>query len=718
MNYHIATTIAVVMVWANCCQPNTHAAQPDNDQVLLTLDPDFDVTTLEPKDAKLALERLRDQYALRIVTGHQATWPGITIAAPDGGWDLSAFGELSVDVVNLADAPVTINCRVDGAEGDGSHDSLTESLSLAALEQCTLNVQLTRKLPPQLTEQLFGMRGFPGGAKENGIDPRHISRLIIFLNEPRREHAFLLRDIRARGRHQADQWTAWSPSEFFPMIDDLGQFIHAQWPGKSASVAQLRQDAVDEATDLAAHSGPKDWTQYGGWQKGPLMEATGFFYPTKYDNQWWLVDPTGHLFWSHGVDCVSFSSGTTPITDRKFYFASLPSEESPLARFYGRGRWAPHGYYHDKESYRTFNFTGANLWRKYGENWYETAADRVHQRLRSWSLNTIANWSDGEIYLRRRTPYVVAIDSGRAQRIEGSEGYWGKFPDPFDPSFRSSLGRRLQSEQHRSIGDPWCIGYFVDNELAWGDEWSLARAALASPAQQPAKQAFIKDLRQKYSTIELLNAAWNSSFASWQALGDSRTPPAVAEAKEDLGAFYSHLAEEYFHEARAAIKDVAPHQLYLGCRFAWVNQRGAQAAAKYCDVMSYNLYRYDVADFSLPERLDVPVVIGEFHFGALDRGMFHTGLRPTSSQKERAEAYRKYVTGALNNPLIVGTHWFQYGDQATTGRGDGENYQIGLVDICDSPYPETVEAVRQIGLDMYPTRMQASPPAGTQSSPR
>jgi hypothetical protein len=56
----------------------------------------------------------------------------------------------------------------------------------------------------------------------------------------------------------------------------------------------------------------------------------------------------------------------------------------------------------------------------------------------------------------------------------------------------------------------------------------------------------------------------------------------------------------------------------------------------------------------------------------------------------------------------VGTHWFQYRDQATTGRGDGENYQIGLVDICDTPYPETIDAVRQTGLLMYDYRYTTS----------
>jgi hypothetical protein len=86
--------------------------------------------------------------------------------------------------------------------------------------------------------------------------------------------------------------------------------------------------------------------------------------------------------------------------------------------------------------------------------------------------------------------------------------------------------------------------------------------------------------------------------------------------------------------------------------------------------------------------------------------MFHTGLKPTASQEERAASYRDYVSGALRNPHIVGTHWFQYQDQATTGRGDGENYQIGLVDVCDAPYSETIAAVREVGYALPSIRLE------------
>ena len=65
------------------------------------------------------------------------------------------------------------------------------------------------------------------------------------------------------------------------------------------------------------------------------------------------------------------------------------------------------------------------------------------------------------------------------------------------------------------------------------------------------------------------------------------------------------------------------------------------------------------------------------------------------------------MKGALNNPQIVGTHWFQYSDQAFTGRGDGENYQIGFIDIGDRPYPEIVEAARKIGYRMYQERTKS-----------
>ena len=98
------------------------------------------------------------------------------------------------------------------------------------------------------------------------------------------------------------------------------------------------------------------------------------------------------------------------------------------------------------------------------------------------------------------------------------------------------------------------------------------------------------------------------------------------------------------------------------------------------------------------------MLIGEFHFGALDRGLFWNGLVSTDSQEDRGRKYADYVNSALDNPQMVGTHWFQYGDEAVTGRGDGENAQCGFIDVCDTPYEETVRSARAVGETMYARR--------------
>jgi len=363
------------------------------------------------------------------------------------------------------------------------------------------------------------------------------------------------------------------------------------------------------------------------------------------------------------------------------------------------------GYYAGKRV-ETFCFQEANLLRKYGADWETRFAELAHRRLRSWGLNTIGNWSDPKVCLLHKTSYVMPIHH-KGRQLQGSKGYWGKFWDVFDSQFRDGLRESLAREKGLTAGDPWCIGYFIDNELGWGDELSLALATLSSPADQAAKRVFLADLRGKYASIEDLNHAWGTRHKSWAALEQSQTPPDPKRARDDLAAFALKFDEAYFRTCREAVKEVAPHQLYLGCRFAWVNPMAARVAAKYCDVITYNLYRDTVDDFRPPEGVDKPVLIGEFHFGALDRGMFHPGLREVEDQAARARAYTQYVTGALGNPWLVGAHWFQYADEPTAGRFDGENYQIGFVDTCDTPYAETLAAARQVGARLYAERLRA-----------
>jgi hypothetical protein len=685
-------------IWLNAAEQAKNSSRPARleSQILFDFEQGFDLSQVATNDATV---RLSQGGALCIKTGRKEAWPGITLKAPSGKWDLSQYEYVSLNVKNLRDESVTVYCRMDNPGADGTKNCVTDRVTLNPSMAGTLTVRLF-PVPWRLSEpvELIGMRAAPVCAGK--VDASNVTQLLVFVSKPAVDHAFEIDNIVAAGHVET-----LDAKTFFPFIDEFGQYVHKDWPGKTHSVEELIANGRVEEKDLAAHAGPANRDQYGGCTAGPTLKATGFFRVEKYQGKWWLVDPNGCLFWSHGIDCVH-GSNATPITDRENYFRDLPKPDSPFAEFYGTGSWAPHGYYEDHTPYKTYDFSRANLLRKYGRTWQQKFASVTHQRLKSWGLNTVANWSDREICLMRKTPYVATI-SFSARPLEGSTGYWGKFYDVFDASFRQAIRQRLAGEKDRSAGDPWCVGYFVNNELSWGDEVSLSLATLMSPADQSAKKVFVEELKAEYGTVDKLNEVWGTAHATWDVLLQSQEAPDKKKAWSDLTAFYTKTAETYFRTIREELKNVAPDQLYLGCRFAWVNDRAVQAAAKFCDVVSYNRYSYSVEDLRLPNGIDKPVIIGEFHFGALDRGMFHTGLRKTANQQDRAAKYRDYVHGALRNPYIVGTHWFQYKDQATTGRGDGENYQIGFVDVCDKPYPEIVEACREVGYDLYKYRLNA-----------
>ena len=102
-----------------------------------------------------------------------------------------------------------------------------------------------------------------------------------------------------------------------------------------------------------------------------------------------------------------------------------------------------------------------------------------------------------------------------------------------------------------------------------------------------------------------------------------------------------------------------------------------------------------------------PFVIGEFHFGALDRGMFHTGLQAVANQDERFTVYGQYIRSIAEHPNFVGCHWFKYTDQPLTGRSlDGENYSVGLVSGVDVPHETFLEYVKKAHTEAYPHRAE------------
>lgn len=342
-------------------------------------------------------------------------------------------------------------------------------------------------------------------------------------------------------------------------------------------------------------------------------------------------------------------------------------------------------------------------------------ASHTLDRLQAWGFNTVGNWSAPQLGDAERVPYTLPLSIvGDYTSISTGSDWWGGMPDPFDPRFAMATERAVAIAARDHRDDPWLIGYFADNELAWagpGDDpqsrYALAYGTLKMTTDVPAKRAFLKQLRDKYRNQAGLSKAWGIDLPAWELMEDPGFVPPLPnpehpEIEADFKYFQKVFADTYFKTISDSLKWHAPNQLLLGGRFATSTPEAVASCAQYCDVLSFNMYTLkpqDGYDFAALGALDKPVLITEFNFGSTDRGPFWGGVTQLSREEDRGPAYANFLKQALSEPSIVGVHWFQYLDQPVTGRLlDGENGHFGLVGVTDLPYQGFVETVRKSNL--------------------
>jgi len=475
-----------------------------------------------------------------------------------------------------------------------------------------------------------------------------------------------------------------------PVVDALGQWLQKHWRGKTKSetelVARLRRDAAEPPAPL---QGPL--SRYGGWAERQ-SDATGFFRTEQSGGRWWLVDPDGHPFFSVGPDCVS-PRMPGPVGEHQGLFYWLPPRDGPF-----RAAWSD-----PERPDSSVCFSTANLLRAFGESWHTRWRDLVGAQLRAWGFNTVANWSEPGLGRRLGLPYVTELPRFPTTQHTLFRG----FPDVFSPAYEADAARCARALEPLAE-DPLLIGYFLRNEPEWAfGVHNLAEYLLAHDGHLSSKAQLIHFLAERYGgDITCLSGAWAHPFASFEELkrplaSAARLSPAAAA---DLDAFNRVLIETYIRVPAEAARRVAPNHLNLGLRWAWVASDAFYAGSEHCDVFSINAYRLapDAAHIAeVASKSGKPVMIGEFHAGALDAGLPSTGLRAVKNQRERGVFYRYYVEQAAAIPDLVGVHYFQWGDQPVLGRFDGENCQIGLVDICHQPYEAVVEAVTETHRRLY-----------------
>ncbi|XPF94530.1 beta-galactosidase [Colwellia sp. RE-S-Sl-9] len=542
------------------------------------------------------------------------------------------------------------------------------------------------------------------------------------------------------------------------LVDEFGQNAKMDFIGKVHSVEELRQASAKEQSQLSTKP-PVGRSKFNGWADGPKLKGTGYFRTEKVKGKWSLVDPEGYLFFSNGIANVRMAN-TSTITgydfDSKYIEQRDPNDktpedslglnQAPKAAWSSRAvsselranmfSWLPNyedelgvhfGYRREVfmgaiEKGETYSFYQANLARKYGSNdtnvfmdkWRDTTVDRML----SWGFTSFGNWVDPSFYQLNRIPYFAnGWIIGDFKTLSSGNDLWSALPDVFDPVFKE---RALATAKH--IGEevqnnPWCVGVFIDNEKSWGMEGSTAtvygipiNTLSLNAAKSPTKSEFVKVLRKKYQTIEQLNSSWNIEVSSWDEFAKGIKVTEFNEAlTADLSTLLTVYSEQYFKVVKGAVKQYLPNHLYMGARFAdWgMTSEVRAAAAKYADVVSYNYYKEGISNnhWSFLAEIDKPSIIGEFHNGAVDSGLLNPGLIHASSQADRGKKYQEYMYGVIDNPYLVGAHWFQYIDSPLTGRAyDGENYNVGFVSVADIPYQPLVDAAKEVNSHIYSRR--------------
>lgn len=616
------------------------------------------------------------------------------IASPQE-WNLSNYSAVSVSMRNLGKQLIRVKARLIGDQKRPRRLGYDGSAFLMPGESGSLMIRIFHS-PISLIGNEIG----PGESQA----PSHLTTLAIFPNGRRpRQGMYLANHVNGislqiesnggpvsidhlRVEPLLELKGALSGSLMeLPMIDQFGQLKNIGWPGKLGSVETLRER-------------PR-WPSSNA--KEETLSTKRQFQTECRDGFWWFVDEQGEPFWSLGVTNAGRGS-LVQVSDREELFADLPDQSDH--------RFDSAFVQIDEKEFIDFYYS--NLIRRFGPKFRRKLGIRTATRLHDWHVNTLGDGSAEVVRDRFPGPYVATVNSN-AIHMDGV----GPIPDPFDPSFDQRLDAACQLVARRVLLNGRCLGVCVDNHQVWPDR--IVSNAFAKK-RSAVRDAFLKHLKEQYTDIAALNTAWQSEFHDWEEV--SVTPTMIQDASrqetgsdmstahsllQDCDSLLALFANRYFFRCRLAVNKNLPGKLFLGCQIARFPPVVARACAAHADVFSVKVYSAEPSIDSIPEDLDIPVLISGFQFGSCDRGALGCGNNPMSTQTQRARATAYYLVKALQDRRIVGAHWDAYSDSSAAAM-TGDTMHVGMVDITDHPHSELTNIFSQIGNSLVTIRTNQS----------
>lgn len=387
---------------------------------------------------------------------------------------------------------------------------------------------------------------------------------------------------------------------------------------------------------------------------------------------WWLADPLGKTFFSRGVCCVNTGASIENY-----------SNENP-----GYSAWQ--------------HFSDPIKW-----------ADNTIDSLKSWGFTTIGGWSSTQ-YLMQSQKQNIYFNPVLAMGMDAGAPWY----DMWD----STVIKRIEEFARERIlpvkDNPNLIGYYTDNEMGW---WNAAlwNMTLKNPATSIARKKMIELIADHYKNN------WNDLLIDFDPENVSNFDELKNSGRLFLRPggkgifvvkkFVGMIAERYYSLTKEIIRKYDKKGLILGDRYqSFYYPEVAKAASKFVDVVSTNLNaNWNDGTFTrcylstLYQLTNKPIAIGEYYMAANENRSGNKNSSATfptvQTQKQRAAGFIKQAELFSQTPFIVIADWFQFYDEPTHGREDGENYNMGLIDIHGNPYEEFVNAARKFDWEKHRT---------------
>jgi hypothetical protein len=402
----------------------------------------------------------------------------------------------------------------------------------------------------------------------------------------------------------------------------------------------------------------------------------------------WLMRPSGEKFFSFGVCVVTQGAAR--------------EEFNPTNPGYAAFR----------------HYENSNRW-----------AEATLQRLKAWNFTTIGGWSDYAALQQNREADVAFTPVLHVGSTCGVP-WW----DMWDTNIIARMHQIARDQILPLRDDPRVLGYYSDNEMGWWNA-TLFKMTLEHAPTSGQRQRLIKLLRETYRNdwSELLKDFDPKGVGSFEDLDQPVPHGNAAEGGRGMlylrpggngirtyRRFLSLLAERYYSLVREIIRTHDQRGLMLGDRYqSFYYPEVARASAPHLDAVSGNLNAaWNDGTFprfyldTLHALTGKPVFVSEFYMAAQQNRSGNKNDKSTfptvKTQKARVTGFRNTLQALARLPYVVGADWFQYYDEPTHGRGDGENFNFGLVDIHDRPYESLTGAAAAFDLAALKDRPHAA----------